>query len=142
MLDGGTESGEWSNKRKRAEREGSHVLQGRQRRVHSHRTREAGGSRVADPVVAKAGRFSRTHHKAPREREKLVGVEERKNVVENEKGAEQEGSYLLQGRQRCVRSNGIREAGGSRVVDLVEATAGRIPRTYHTSEADGRSRDG
>jgi hypothetical protein len=58
------------------------------------------------------------------------------------KGLDQEGSYLLQGRQRCVRSNGIREAGGSLVVDLVEATAGRIPRTHHKSEADGRSRDG
>jgi hypothetical protein len=56
----------WLNKRKGPEREGSHVLQGRQRRVHSHRTREAGGSRVADPVVAKAGKITRAYHNLTR----------------------------------------------------------------------------
>jgi hypothetical protein len=60
----------WLKKRKGSEREGSHVLHGRQRCVHSDRIREAGGSRVADPVGTKAGRIPRTHHKAPREREK------------------------------------------------------------------------
>jgi hypothetical protein len=65
----------WFKKRNRSEREGSHLLQGRQRRVHSNRIREAGGSHVSDFVEAKAGRFTRPHHKPPRERDKLVGAE-------------------------------------------------------------------
>jgi Ni/Co efflux regulator RcnB len=64
----------WFKTRNRSGREGSHLHQARQRRVHSNRIREAGGSQVANYVVAKAGRFARTHHIPLRERDELVGV--------------------------------------------------------------------
>jgi hypothetical protein len=57
-----------------SEREGSHLLQRRQRRIHSNRIRQAGGSRVTDLVLVNAKRFPRTHHKPPRGRQKLVEV--------------------------------------------------------------------
>jgi hypothetical protein len=45
-----------------SEWEVSHSLQGLQCGVHSNRTRETAGSRVAYPVVRKAERFPRTSH--------------------------------------------------------------------------------
>jgi hypothetical protein len=60
--------------RNRSQREGSHLLQSRQRRVHSNRICEAGNSHVANLVSVKAGRFTRTHHKPLRKRDELVEV--------------------------------------------------------------------